>query len=136
MNTNQSHSGSGDNVGGNKILNIGIPKLLIIGVLALLAICAFIYWRSVKERFIFNRDNIDVAMSVIDSLRIKDAEGNKRSESVSEVYYNYTAKDDSISIFPFGEYLDKFSTNGILGEAIELYTEIPKLNLVLLNNYR
>ena len=80
---NQSHSGSGDNVGGNKVLNLSLPKIVIVGIIIFLSIIAFAYWKSLKERFFFNEDKIDLAISIVDSLQIR---GLNEQENVTMVF--------------------------------------------------
>lgn len=133
---NQSHSGGGDNVGGNKVLNLTLPKILIIGIITILSIIAFIYWKSIKERFFFDEDKIDIAIGVIDSLQIRGL-----NEDESEIYgpdeiiyYDINRHNDTFYIEPNSSYLSKFAYNEELGEELNLYTLTPKINFKITNN--
>ena len=137
-NTKQSHSGSGDNVGGNKILNLTIPKLIGIGIIIVLLLFTFVYWKSVVERFFFNPDKINLDISAIDSLQIVGL--NKDEKMVYEekdvIYYEYNLIGDTLRIYPSGNYLDKFKRNVEFGEApiSGLYSKIPMINFKITNN--
>jgi hypothetical protein len=137
---NQSHSGTGDNVHGNKVLNLGFPKLLVIGIIIILIVITFIYWKSIKERFFFDADKIDVALSITDSLQIV---GLNEDESIiyttdELVYYDLHKKGDTTEIVPVSSYLNRFVRNEELPgrgvEWVQLYSKIPNINFKVTNN--
>lgn len=133
---NQNHSGSGDNVGGNKILNLSVPKILVLGIIVLLSIIAFVYWKSSKERFYFNEDKIDLAVTVIDSMQIRGLNEKEASQYKADeiVYYDVASENDTISIFTNSSYLSKFANNEIIGNEVNLYSLVPKINFKVTNN--
>ena len=133
---NQSHSGSGDNVGGNKVLNLSLPKIVIVGIIIFLSIIAFAYWKSLKERFFFNEDKIDLAISIVDSLQIRGLNEQESENYTPEgiVYYEMINKNDTLSIEPNSAYLTKFANNEEIGEELNLYSLIPKVNFKITNN--
>ena len=143
-NINQFHSGAGDNVGGNKILNLSFPKLLAIGITVFLVVIALIYWKSIKERFFFNEDRIDLAISVTDSLQIVGMnEDESIFYSVDElVYYDFNTQGDTTNIIPTSHYLSKFahneefpsSTSASHSSFTHLYSKIPNINFKITNN--
>jgi hypothetical protein len=140
----QTHSGSGDNVGGNKILNLTIPKLLVLGIIIVLAVFAIIYWRSSKERFFFNADKIDVDISVIDSLQLKELSEDEALMYNPDdlVYYDFKMSDDTAKIIPSSAYLAKFAGNEALTTGQKgdirgydrLYSKVPKISFKITNN--
>ncbi len=139
--TSQSHSGSGDNVGGNKILNLSFPRLLAGGIIIVFISIAFIYWRSNKERFFFDEDKIDVAITVTDSLQIAGmTEDEALMYTVEDlIYYDLHTSGDTTQIIPSSKYMDKLRHNEELpGEThtgyVQLYSKIPKINFKVTNN--
>ena len=140
-NSNQSHHGSGDNVGGNKILNLSVPKLLVIAIIIIFGLFIFIYWQSIKERYFFNEDKIDVAVSIIDSLQIVGlSEDEALIYSTNElIYYDLNTSEDTLEIIPNASYINKFKNNEELPGDSEagytrLFSKIPKINFKVTNN--
>lgn len=109
-------------------------------MLCLVAV-AFIYWLTNKERFFFNEDKIDLALSITDSLQIAGlSEEESLIYSTEElVYYDFNTSGDTLEIFPTSQYLSRFEQNKELpGERnssyTQLFSKIPKINFRVTNN--